>query len=307
MSKKVPNRMVIPDHLVYPPEALAEAFKDAVRAGEDRLRESSVAFVGLARNCATHLHGNLLRLVELSRHCRDWRLHIETNDNNDETTQVLADFCNAHRRATFADQRLGREQFTAEFAGRRTIALAEYRTACQRWVQDAASDADYVVAIDWDAWGGWSHIGFMHGIGSLARTADAYGMASVSMIQHPTIAMGEDQKPHLTNAWVHYDAWSYRLNDYWDDYTAGLGGWKHQHLPAVGSRPFPVCSAFGGLAIYETAAYLGGTYDGATDCEHVAFHRSIAEIAGQRLYMNPSMRTVMHWMEQDDGGQHGHH
>lgn len=298
--------MNVPDHLIYPLQPFAADFQQLAEAGQKELEDSSVVFVGLARNCGKHLAANLKRLEQLTASCREWRLHVETNDNDDDTDQVLVDFCAAHRQATFASQRLYRKQYTSEFAGRRTEALAEYRTACQRWVRDNARYEDFVVVIDFDAWGGWSHAGFMHGIGTMANTPEAYGMASVSLIQHPTLGMGEDQKPQVVPGWVHYDAWAYRLNSYFDDYTAGLGGWKHQHLPPVGSPPFQVCSAFGGMAIYDTWAYLKGTYSG-TDCEHVTFHRTITERTGMRLYLDPAMRTVMHWLEEANGGRNGNH
>jgi hypothetical protein len=144
----------------------------------------------------------------------------------------------------------------------------------------------------------------MHGIGRLITTPDAVGMASVSLIQHHQMQMGEDKKPTLGIGWVHYDAWALRLNSPFDDYTAGLGGWKHMWIPPVGSPPVPVCSAFGGLAIYDTYAYLRGQYDG-TDCEHVPFHRTIKERTGGQMYLDPSMRMIMHWMEQADGGLNG--
>jgi hypothetical protein len=264
-----------------------------------------VVFVGLARNCDRWLADNLGRLQMLAGRCREWRFHCVTNDNTDATDQVLMDFCREFPQATFHSQRLGRNQYTTEFAGRRTEALAEYRTACQTWVRENARYADYVVVIDWDSWGGWSHAGFMHGVGRLLMTPDAAGMASVSLIEHPTLTMGEDKQPTLTKAWTHYDAWALRLNSAWDDYTAGLGGWKHQWIPPVGSPPVHAVSAFGGMAIYDTYAYLKGTYDGA-DCEHVGFHRTMAERTGLRLYLDPAMRTVMHWMEPSDGGRNGH-
>lgn len=294
--------MTVPEHLIYPLPEFAEDFAWRIRQGRDNLGLSKVAFVGLARNCSPWLSENLQRLLVLADACAEWCLHIETNDNDDDTDQVLADFCRAHRQATFSSQRLRRKQYSTEFAGRRTMAMAEYRYACQEWVEDVASDADYVVVLDWDAWGGWSHAGVLNGIGWLIERPGAYGMASVSLMQHPaydTNAEG-DTRPLL--AWLHYDAWALRLNSYWDDYTAGYGGWKHQWLPPVGSPPVKVCSAFGGLAIYRTEAYLAGTYDGA-DCEHVTFHQSVAKATGQHLFLNPSQRCVMHWVT--DGRQHG--
>jgi hypothetical protein len=281
--------MTVPEHLIYPSDVFAADFSRAYNAGVDVWKDAEVAVVGLARNCERPLAGNLSRLVELCSGAKSWQLHIETNDNTDGTEQVLYDFCSQFQQATYTSQTLGRQQFTAEFAGRRTEALAEYRTACQEWVRDHARYADFVVAIDFDSWGGWSHAGFLHGVGELYDSATAYGMASVSLLQWRQDEAGTEQ-------WVHYDAWALRLNSTWDDYTAGQGGWKHAWLPPVGSPPVPVVSAFGGMAIYETGAYLSGTYDGS-DCEHVPFHASIAAKTGKSLYLDPAMRTVMKWLE----------
>jgi hypothetical protein len=299
--------MKIPEHLVYPLQPFAADYMRLAEAGESILKDSSVVFVGLARNCGPHLRANLRRLEQLVESCGSWALRVETNDNTDDTVEVLEAFCAAHRQASFQDRTLGREHYGAEFAGRRTIALAEYRTACQEWVRKHHANADFVVVVDWDAWGGWSHSGFLHGVGALADTTDAYGMASVSLIEYPMLAQGEDKKPTTVRGWVHYDAWALRLNSTFDDYTAGLGGWKHQWLPPVGSPPVPVVSAFGGMAVYDSFAYLRGHYDGEKDCEHVGYHRSITERTGQKLYLDPSMRTVMHWMEPTDGGRDGDH
>jgi hypothetical protein len=293
----------IPEHLVYPMEPFAADFKQHVEIGASELADANVVFVGLARNCDRWLADNLGRLQMLVAPCREWRLHIETNDNTDATDQVLMDFCRQFPQATFHSQRLNRGQYGNEFAGRRTVALAEYRTACQRWVADNARDADYVVAIDFDSWGGWSHDGVLAGIGSLNALPDSFGMASVSVMQHPAYVV-TGNTVELSSQWMHYDAWALRINSTWDDYTAGQGGWKQQWLPPVGSPPIPVVSAFGGMAIYDTYAYLKGTYDGS-DCEHVPFHDTIAKRTGQRLYLCPSMRTVMHWLpEEDDDAGH---
>jgi hypothetical protein len=281
----LPKTQRVPSHLICPIDHFAADFAGVHSVGVEAWADADVAIVGLARNCGQRLGANLVRLLQLVGECRSWRLHIATNDNTDDTELVLADFCGANPQATFATQTLNRQQFSAEFAGPRTTALAEYRTTCQEWVRQHCADTTYTLVIDWDAWGGWSHAGVMHGVGLLSTTTDAYGMASVSIMEHEP-----------SKSWLHYDAWALRLNSPWDDYTAGFGGWKHQWLPVVGSPPIPVCSAFGGLAIYETQAYLAGTYDGS-DCEHVPFHASIAERTGLRLYLNPAMRSVMYWAE----------
>lgn len=298
----------VPRRLLLPEPELAEAYAAKAAAGRDVLRASRVAFVGLARNCGAHLEQNLLRLEYLAAECREWRLHIEENDSEDNTAAVLTVFAQRHRHATFASRRLGREQYGPEFAGRRTIALAEYRTACQTWVRECAADADFVVVIDWDAWGGWWNDGVLGAAGWLAEMPEAYGMASVSLMQHPAHEVDPQGNASIKPSWLHYDAWAVRgvgqRDNYEDDYSTGRGGWKHQWLPPIGTSPVLVSSAFGGMAIYRTAAYLAGTYQGETDCEHVSFHRSIAEATGQSLYLCPALRTIMHWMEPVDGGQH---
>ena len=291
----------MPEHLVRPIKPFLSSFEDKVVLGAVELAESRIAIVGLARSCAPQLRANLGDVLRLGECCGYWKLHVETNDNEDDTDQVLADFCQQHNQATFTSQRLGREQFSTEFAGRRTEALAEYRTACQQWVRECATDTDYVVVVDLDARGGWMPEGVLNGFGWLREMPDAYGMASVSLLQHSQYAINAEGEKQQIAAWLHYDCWALRLNSYWDDYTNGVGGWKHYWLPPVGSAPVPVCSAMGGLTIYRTAAYLSGTYDGR-DCEHVPFHESIRDATGQQLYLNPSQRCLMRWL---DGWNHG--
>lgn len=289
--------MNIQRHVICPLEDFADEFRQRAEVGQQRLRHSKVAFVGLARNCSDHLVNNLDQLEQAADGCGEWALHIQSNDCTDDTLDVLHGFAAKHKQATYHYAVLNRRQYSSEFAGPRTIALAEYRDACQRWVRACHSDADYVVVIDWDQWGGWSHEGFLNGLGWLVELQGAYGMASVSLLQSPTVMPDGKGGLVLGASWLHYDAWALRLNSYWDDYTNGVGGWKHHWLPPVGSPPVLVKSAFGGLAIYRIGPYLKGTYDGTRDCEHVAFHESIAKATGQHMYINPSQRCVMHWME----------
>lgn len=290
--------MNMPADLMYPLPAFAAAFHEQANAGTRLASRSKLAIVGLARNCAGHLDRNLGQLEQLAGDARQWCLHIEANDCTDDTLCVLTAFAHKHRQATFHYQDYRRPQLSAEFAGPRTIALAEYRDACQRWVRECAADSDFVVVVDWDMWGGFSTLGLMTGLAWLNEMPHAYGMASVSLFEHD---FGDGRR------FVHYDLWALRgvgqADCYWDTYRNGYSGFGYAWLPAVGSPPVLVASAFGGLAVYRTAAYLQGTYDGTTDCEHVTFHRSIAAATGQRLYLNPSQRSVMHWMT--DGGQHG--
>jgi len=281
----------LPYKLWKPHDPFVTAYHERAEEGAARLRRSNIAFVGLARNCAVRLAENLGRLEHLQGIAGRWSLHIESNDCDDQTLEVLHAYCQDKPRATFHYQVLGRGSYGAEFAGRRTIAMAEYRDACQRWVRACAKDADYVVVVDFDAWGGWNDDGVLNGLGWLVELPGAYGMSSVSLFQYD---FGHGPQ------WHHYDLWALRgvgqADCYWDTYQSGYGGFGYTWLPAIGSPPVLVSSAFGGMAIYRTDAYLRGTYDGTADCEHVPFHQSIADATGQHLYLNPSQRMLMSWM-----------
>ena len=66
-----------------------------------------------------------------------------------------------------------------------------------------------------------------------------------------------------------------------------------------GDEPLPVKSAFAGLALYRGKSVRGLRYDeGTRDCEHVSFHRALAERGGQ-LVLNPSLMLL--------AGRQGHH
>jgi len=159
-------------------------------------------------------------------------------------------------------------------------------------VRQCAARSDYVIVMDFDLWAGFSQHGLVNGVGGLVDKQGAYGMASVSLFQYD---FGNGPQ------WAHYDLWALRgvgqRDCYWDQYRGGRGGFGYTWMPPVGSPPALVSSAFGGMAIYRTDAYLAGTYDGTTDCEHVPFHQSIARATGQMLYVCPSMRTIVSWME----------
>jgi hypothetical protein len=89
---------------------------------------------------------------------------------------------------------------------------------------------------------------------------------------------------------AHYDAWAARPN-WWRDRKYEIGfQWFSTFLPPVGSPPIAMNSAFGGLAVYRTEAFVSGGYSGE-DCEHVPHHRRMAE-RGWQMYLNPGARYV---------------
>jgi hypothetical protein len=295
----------IEPRLIRPNSEFAVEFESRTIHGEDVLSDSRVAIVGLARNCQGHLWMNYTRLMEsIASKSKDYAVFVFENDSTDSTKSDIAKIEALGEGRVFASMNdFGRTQKANEFAGPRTIELAEYRNECRRFVERMFPDFEYTVVIDWDSWGGWTHEGAMTGFSYLATEEKAYGSASVSLIQYPcasTSAGSSEIKRSIE--WVHYDCWALRLNSYWDDYSNGEGSWKHRWIPPVGSPPIRVCSAFGGFCIYKTEDFLRGEYSGQ-DCEHVCFHKTIEEHTGRGMYLNPSQRTFMHWIESEDNSR----
>jgi hypothetical protein len=280
-----------PDVLLPPDEEFAEQYAHAVRVGRELAAERSVAFVAICRNAMPWLSRTLALVEETGKMFADWKCHIVENDSTDGTKQAL--LTNGMPRISFEMSDNGRPHLSHTISQERTIALAEYRTRCQEWVRNS-EPVGYVVVFDTDAWGGWSVDGVATSIYHMETDESWYGLASYSWCE---MDMGGGRRFA-----GQYDAFALRLN-HWRRRDQQ---WIHHWNPPAGSFPVELNSAFGQLAVYGYDQYVRGTYSGE-DCEHVTFHRSIADaFPHHRFGLNPSSRCVSFWVP-TDAGQHGDH
>jgi glycosyltransferase involved in cell wall biosynthesis len=173
------------------------------------------------------------------------------------------------------------------FEKERTERLAKARNICMEWVRENGSDNYYTIVLDLDPDYGFSPEGVLNSIGWMGDSfVQAGAMASYSLYK----VKAEDGNIALAQ----YDSWAARLN-WWRDRRDDPGGmgWFSLLMPPVGSPPIPMNSAFGGLCVYRTEAFLTGGYSGE-DCEHVPHHRRMAA-AGHRLCLNPGCRYIAVW------------
>ena len=277
-----------PDVLLPPDPEFVEEYAQAVQFGREVASRSSIAFVFLARNSMPWLP-QTLALIEQTGACfESWSAFAMENDSVDSTKDVLTEWADNRQRQASLNT-YARPHLSHTMTQERTVALAEYRNACRQWVQDGDS-VDLVCVLDSDSWGGWSVDGLLTSVAHIAR-GDWWGLASYSWCEMNT--------PHGPYA-AGYDAWACR----WTWWSQRSHDWFHHlHLP-VGSRPVEMNSAFGQLAVYRANAYLRGRYSGET-CEHVPYHRSIAEHPDTRgsFGLNPSSRVVSFWVP-EHGRQH---
>jgi glycosyltransferase involved in cell wall biosynthesis len=273
-------------------------YADVTCEGALLAARTSVVVVGLARDIAGILPASIDRIHSTARHFAKWKAIVVENDSTDGTKDVLTKWAGDKPDNVIVQMTDNGRPHLRGFERSRVVAMADYRNRCRDLVREHAPDAELVIAVDLDAWGGWSQHGVINGVGWHARLPQAACMASTSLFKHPG-SMIDGEIP-----WCHYDNWAYR----WLGWSNRLGPWFTFWLPPPGAPPIDVCSAFGGLAIYKAKPYLEAEYSGDNgDCEHVNFHRMMQD-KGWTVHLNPAQRCVMTWLADeepsDGGGQH---
>jgi hypothetical protein len=268
----------------------ADSYEHRLAVGAATAKNATVAIVAICRDVEAYLPSCLARIDELAACFSGARAYIFENDSTDETPTILRKWQESRPWATVESTVNSRPRLNG-FENDRTVALAEYRNKCLDWVRANSPQSTYTVVLDMD--GHWFVSGAINSIGWLAEKSASHcdikpaGMASYSLVCAGGVS---------GDAWYHYDAWAARLN-WWSDRKETMGcWWFHLYYPPVGSPPVQFNSAFGGLAVYLTEAYLAGHYSGG-DCEHVPFHQRIAR-AGYKLWLNPSSRFITNWIPQ---------
>lgn len=264
--------------LVQPIDAeYADSFRKGVLEGIRIAQAQQLNVVAIARNAAPHIV-NTFRCIDCLRpYFADLRVYVFENDSTDSTAVDL-DLYAATRPDVLVEHDVLRRPDLRGWEPERTTALAEYRNRCRDHVERNWSDSEWTIVLDMDPHGGFLPDGVFNSIYWMSQFPKAGAMASYSILRK-TAEDGEAW-------WAHYDAYAARPMCWWRDRKAEIGmSWFQHLLPPIGGPPMRMNSAFGGLCLYRTPAYLAGRYGGG-DCEHVVFHRKMAE-AGWELYLNP--------------------
>lgn len=263
----------------------AEDYATKVRIGRETAASLDACIVGIARNAMPFLPNTLALVDEVAAGFRKCRMFVYENDSEDSTAATLDHFA-IRQWVDVVHEWLNVDDDRGVFSPSRTERLARCRNICLEWVRSHAADTKWTIVLDMDPHGGFSVDGVFHSIAVLAdmelsaSVARAGGMAAYSLFRIT-------DKDGVGVA--HYDSWAARPVCWWRDRRDEIGTtWFSQFLPPVGAPPMPMNSAFGGLAVYHTKAFLSGGYSGG-DCEHVAHHRRMRQ-AGWQMWLNPGCR-----------------
>jgi hypothetical protein len=248
-----------------------------------RLRQSSIAFLGCARDCAE----GLTRTVECVSRLRGLfgasSLHFFENDSVDGTRARIAalqasGLAKLHGFSGL-DALMTRRTERLAFA-RNTLLEAALKEGAQYicWIDcDGLLDEEFEVAgflscFRWEAvWDGVFPVnpGYYYDIWALRHPVMWPSDYVERMNSEVDLALGMEQL-------IRCEMLSRQIS------ANRMAGW------------LPVESAFGGMAIYRAEVCRHGRYVGLEDdhevCEHVSFNRGIVG-AGARLYVNPQFRV----------------
>lgn len=254
-----------------------ELFRTNVLSGMEIARGRTLNIVAIARNAAPFLV-NTFRCIDAMRpFFGKVRVYVFENDSTDDTPIDLDLYAATRPDVVVEHDTLARPDYRGWEADRTTF-LAEYRNRCRDHVEKHWSDGDWTMVLDMDPHGGFLPDGVFNSIHWFGEFPRAGAMASYSILRRT----GEGGE----HWWAHYDAYAARPMCWWRDRKTEIGmNWFSHFIPPVGGTPVRMNSAFGGLCLYDTRAYLEGRYGGG-DCEHVVFHHKMAE-AGWELYLNP--------------------
>lgn len=246
------------------------------------ISHARVLICGVARNCEQSIANSVAALYDAAKQFGEVRFHIVESDSSDGTIRALGQLSELYPLT-----------FQSEGKLRRTMPLRTERIAyCRNQLVDLVrasefGEIDFVLMADLDG---------------LNESISAEGLSSCWEVQAPWGVLTANQPNG------YYDIWALRHSDWmpgdcWENYRSlePKFGKKIAKEIAVSSRQIAiptsarvieVDSAFGGLGLYRTTAFLSGKYrgtnpDGSEICEHVPFHAQLRG-AGHRIFINPA-------------------
>ena len=283
-----------PDMVAPIDDEWMDLYRDVHEQGQRWADDAKVVVCGMARNIGGILPATFERLGRIVERFRDYGIVIVENDSTDNTKELLRSFRDQNRgRVTLQSTDFGWEHLHG-FEATRVERYAVLRNNFRELAKQQHPDADVILVVDMDLWGGWSVDGLINGCGWLQRKKSAACMASTSLFQHNFYAEGP--------GWGHYDTWALRVHGW----KHQMAAWKSLWIPPPGCEPIKLYSAFGGAALYRPEAFYAHEYSSFQgDIEHAGLHASMIS-DGWEIYLNPAQRSLMLWLtdEADDERRH---
>ncbi|MFW2389369.1 MAG: glycosyltransferase [Polyangiales bacterium] len=225
------------------------------------------------------------RLEALAGLFREARIYVIGEDSTDGTEEVIREWVEE-------SPELVRSIAAVNTAERGVARIAALRNALLEAIE-ADEPSDFIAMFDGDLEGPISLDGVTHTIAMLHGDRELSAVAAFGMNNWVGL---DTNVPFL--GYSYYDPLAFR-DDHWERTSSDSAiRWRLRNVRR-GDPLIVVKSAFAGCAIYRSSAIRGLRYElDGKDCEHVGFHRAMAERGGL-LAINPAMLLL--------AGKQGHH
>lgn len=280
-------KLGFPEAAFAPRPSRERHYRQRVARGRELASRSTLTILTLLHDrvdLALYLRA---RCEALLSQFRAGRVLVLCEDSTDGTERVVADWARARPEVVHSVP-VPRLSPSVRGFGK----MARLRNAlCEQ--AEALSPTDFVAVVDGDLEGPISPEGVSHALSLLADEQGPDGAAALGVnnwVGLPILA------PFV--GYGYYDPIAFRERSWARSQRDAAVRWRLAGLRR-GDEPVRVKSAFAGLAMYRGASIRGLRYDeAADDCEHVGFHRALAERGG-RLVLDPSLMLL--------AGRQGHH
>jgi Glycosyltransferase sugar-binding region containing DXD motif len=276
---------IFPEDRFLPRQGRRVEYAETRDAGYGAARSSTIAIGVLIHNRIDIARLLRAKLDALACIFREARIYIIAGDSTDGTEEVVG----AWMRESPELVRCVPPVTTLQRGVRRIAAL---RNALLDAIE-ADEPTDYIAMFDGDLEGPISLDGVAHTMAALERDRSLSAVAAFGLNNW----LGLDNSVPFVG-YTYYDPLAFREH-HWERNASDPGiRWR---LGSVrrGDPLIEVKSAFAGCAIYRSSAIRGLRYElHGQDCEHVGFHRALAERGG-RMAVNPAMLLL--------AGKQGHH
>ena len=277
--------VAFPEHGFPPRRSRRNEYEQTRDAGYEAATASSVAIGVLIHNRIDLARILRAKLEALAGVFGNARIYVMGEDSTDGTEGVV-------QRWRQASPEMVRSVAAVDTAERGVARIAALRNGLLESIESEGS-VDFLAMLDGDLEGPISLDGIAHSFGSMAQDESISAVAAFGVNNW----IGLDKSLPFVG-YTYYDPLAFRETSWERTDSDPAVRWRLGRLRR-GDPLLPVKSAFAGLAIYRADAVASLRYEtGDQECEHVGFHRALADRGGS-LCINPSMLLL--------AGRQGHH
>lgn len=291
MGRRI-TRFIKRQEIIYPLDFIESRFPPLLERQEEyycRLelgklycREKSLTFLACCRDVAQHLPRTIYNIEKIGKLFKKYNIFFFESDSIDNTTKLLQDWKNDNSNIEFQSEKLNLSRLY-DLSSERFKNISIVRNKYINFIKQNPSFLnDYICIIDADLRGSCSIDGILNSFGY-------FGYWDVIS------ANGLDAQIEY-----YFDLATYCPNSFDEVLVEQKPGAQFANIKTGYERPIfkrgerliKVFSAFGGMAFYRKNAFLAGSYEDYSRCDHIAFHKSLYDKGFDQIFINPSMYII---------------